>query len=201
MSNVENNVNNRTISLAHLDDFDEEESYVTTSTTAPANTLSTTTHSETLVHDQWGPFCFDMALSSDDWQVVCETYKITESCFERLLDNPAFVNRLKDARMQVKTLGPNAGFVLFARVEAEKHLLTLSNIAGQQGVGELTRVRAIENLVRYAHMDPSVQKGSAKDDNRATSPGVLVQFNIGGGLLGKNTQVIDVNPEPAGNDE
>lgn len=199
MLDVENKNGSRVASLAHLDDFNDE----VLVEPQPARTVSAavTATNEILTHDKWGPFCFDMALNSDDWQLVCETYQITEDCFGRLLDNPAFVNRLKDAKMQVKTLGPSAGFVLLARVEAEKHLVTLSKIAGQQGVGELTRVRAIENITRYAHLDPSVQKGSGKEENRTASPGVLVQFNIGGGLLGKSTQVIDVNPELGVSDE
>lgn len=130
----------------------------------------------------WGALCFDLVLSPEDTAGVCRTHQITEQQLLNLLDNKSFVDKLKDAKLQVKTLGSSAGFVLTARAEAEKHVVTMSRLASDTGINAGVRVRAMENIVRYAHLDPATNtKGKEGDSNRS---GVLVEFNIGGGILG-----------------
>jgi hypothetical protein len=140
----------------------------------------------------WGSFCFDLILNQSDHERVCAAFGLTLAGLGKLLDNTAFVDRLKDAKLQVKTLGPTAGFVLAARAQAEKHLVTLGNVAGDTAVPHVVRVKAIENLVRYAHLDPQTQKQARDNERQTSSPGVLVQFNIGGNLLGQNRRTLEV---------
>jgi hypothetical protein len=144
----------------------------------------------------WGSFCFDLAVNPAGHEAVCFDYGITPEALGALLERKPFVDRLRDAALQVKALGPSAGFVLSARMAAEKHLVTLNNIAEDTNVNTAIRVRVIENLVRYAHMDPSVQK-SARDDGKPNSPGVLVQLNIGAGLLGPSSRIIELKTPDA----
>lgn len=144
----------------------------------------------------WGQFCFDLIMTHPHHAQVCSDYGIPEDHLLELLENKAFIDRLKDAKIQVKTLGPSAGFVLTARTQAERHLVTLGQIADQVSVHPGVRVKAIENIVRYAHLDPQTQKQSRETERDAASPGVLVQFNIGGGLLGSGMKTIEIASSP-----
>lgn len=147
----------------------------------------------TLVPRLWGSLCFDLALNRD-YEGVCADYGMTLEALSSLLDRPAFVDRLKDANLQVKTLGPSAGFVLASRIAAEEHVITLGQLAKDSNTNPAIRVRAIENLVRYAHLDPSTNKpaNSSTTNGQAHSPGVLVQLNIGAGLMGSTPRTIEV---------
>jgi hypothetical protein len=149
----------------------------------------------------WGALCFDLVLDPQDTAGVCRSHSITEQQLLILLENKAFIDKLKDAKLQVKTLGSSAGFVLTARAEAEKHVVTMSRLASDTGINAGVRVRAMENIVRYAHLDPATSsKGKeGQDSNRS---GVLVQFNIGGGILGeRKTLTIEAAPQPQGETE
>lgn len=151
---------------------------------------------ETLHPQLWGAFCFDVVLAPGEHDKVCAAYNVSVDTLAHLLDNKAFVDRLKDAQLQVKTLGPTAGFVLAARAQAEKHIVTLGNLADNSSVHPSVRVKAVENLVRYAHLDPQTQRQARDSEQRGSSPGVLVQFNIGGSLLGTNRHTIEVQAQP-----
>jgi hypothetical protein len=149
----------------------------------------------------WGALCFDLVLAPTETAEVCRSHAITEQQLLALLENKAFIDKLKDAKLQVKTLGSSAGFVLTARAEAEKHIVTLSKLAKDTGVNAGVRVRAIENITRYAHLDPATSsKGKeGQDSNRS---GVLVQFNIGGGILGeRKTLTVEAAPQSQGEGE
>lgn len=139
----------------------------------------------------WGALCFDLVLAADDTEGVCRSHGITDAQLLTLLENKAFIDKLRDARTQIKNLGSSAGFVLTARAEAEKHVVTMSNMAGDSGVNSGVRVRAIENLVRYAHLDPATNGKNSQDVNRS---GVLVQFNIGGNILEHKTLTLEGQP-------
>lgn len=149
----------------------------------------------------WGQFCFDLVMTHPNHAQVCADYGITEDYLLELLENRAFLDRLKDAKMQVKTLGPSAGFVLTARTQAERHLVTLGQIADQVSAHPGVRVKAIESIVRYAHLDPQTQRQAKENERGSSSPGVLVQFNIGGGLLGSGMKTIEVAATPIGDGE
>lgn len=178
-----------------IDNFDEDS--IMEEATSGELVPKTFTKDE-LPIQMWGQFCFDLILQHPNHARVCTDYGITEAHLLELLENRAFIDRLKDAKMQVKTLGPNAGFVLLARTQAEEHIVTLGKLARQEGVHPGIRVKAIENIVRYAHLDPQTQKQAKENERGASSPGVLVQFNIGGGLLGSGMKTIEVASTPAG---
>ena len=156
------------------------------------------THMPQVPFQMWGALCFDLVLAPTETEQVCAAHGIAPEQLIQLLDNKAFTDKLKDARAQVKTLGASAGFVLNARAAAEKHIVTLSDLAGNISVNAGVRVRAIENITRYAHLDPAA---SQKGKEGANTSGVLVQFNIGGGIVGKSTLTFagqEVQP-PEGN--
>lgn len=177
--------------LDGFDEFDEPENEIQTEI-AQTHGVPATNAVHDLHPEVWGSFCFDLIMAPGEHDRVCTAYGLTLEGFNSLLDNKVFVDRLKDAKLQVKTLGPTAGFVLAARAQAEKHLVTLGNIAENNAVHPGVRVKAVENLVRYAHLDPQTQKQAKDNEQRGSSPGVLVQFNIGGGLLGGSRQTIEV---------
>lgn len=156
---------------------------------------------EKLPMPMWGQLCFDLVMAHPNHEQVCADYGLDEIQLLDLLGNKAFLDRLKDAKLQVKTLGPSAGFVLTARTQAERHLVTLGQIADQTSVHPGVRVKAIENIVRYAHLDPQTQKQARENERTSASPGVLVQFNIGGGLLGSAMKTIEVAASPVGDGE
>ena len=180
---------------AVIENFDDDE--LVEEPTSGELVPKTSTKDE-LPIQMWGQFCFDLVIQHHNHARVCADYGITEAHLLELLENKAFIDRLKDAKMQVKTLGPNAGFVLLARTQAEEHIVTLGKLARQEGVHPGIRVKAIENIVRYAHLDPQTQKQAKESERGASSPGALVQFNIGGGLLGSGMKTIEVASAPAG---
>jgi hypothetical protein len=137
---------------------------------------------------------FDIALAPEDLNAILDTYAITPEQFALLSTNQSFVDRLEGAALQVKTLGPNAGFVLNAQRQAETLINTLGGIAQDKTNHPAVRVKAIENIVRYAHLDPSVQKAAKDSGERTSAPGVLVQLNFGGNLGKLINRTIDVTP-------
>jgi hypothetical protein len=174
---------------ALIEDFSNIE--VVPPTTQQLESLEPIPISDTIDPSQWGELCFDLVLRQDMYEQVLKDYNLSPEGMLHLLNNKAFTNRLKDANIQVNSLGPTAGFSLAARHYAEKHITTLSNIASDIASPHAVRVKAIENLVRYAHLDPATAK-TPKDSDQRSSPGVLVQFNIGGGLLGNNRRTLEV---------
>lgn len=178
-----------------IQDFDVPEPISEGSAALTGQEHALTTHANnTLAVQLWGSLCFDLALRPDNYITILEDYNLSEEGLIQLLDNKAFVNRLKDAQLQIKTLGPTAGFVLAARTQAEKHISTVSNIISDAATPALVRVKAFSDLARFAHLDPATQKTTREGGEQRSSPGVLVQFNIGGGLLGKNKSTIDIQP-------
>jgi hypothetical protein len=179
-----------------FDEFDEPDAEVKTEI-AEAHGANEVTDklSDELSPDLWGQLCFDLVMNQGEHDRVLRGYGLSEVGMLNLLENKVFCDRLKDAKLQVKTLGATAGFVLSARAQAERHLVTLGQIAESNTTHPAVRVKAIENMVRYAHLDPQTQKQVKENEQRGSSPGVLVQFNIGGGLLGGGAKTIEVQAE------
>lgn len=180
------------IPIDMFEGFDELDDPPVTEEQPEPYEITETPRSERLSPELWGTFCLDLILNPGQHDDVCKAFGIEITELQRLLELKPFTDRLGDLNLQVKTLGPNAGFVLAARAQAEKHLVTLGNIAENSTVHPGVRVKAVENLVRYAHLDPQTQKQTKENEQRSSSPGVLVQFNIGGGLLGSNKQTLEV---------
>lgn len=173
--------------MTDLESFDDETDNETLTPFAVPNVTPATT---TLSPKLWNAFCYDLVFADMKYPDVCKSYGITDTHLLDMLCNPKFADRLKACKKEVKELGPNAAFVLSARAEAATHIQTLSNIASHAAINAGVRVRAIESLVRFADLDPSTQKA----DKAGTNSGVMVQFVIGGGLLGSDTSTINVTP-------
>lgn len=176
-------------------DFDADSSDEVAQEIAATHGLVPSTATVALAPALWGPLAFDVALSPDDLEGILKTYDITLDQFTQLTLNQGFKDRLDGAALQVKTLGPTAGFVLNAQSQAEKLINTLGDIAKDTTAHVAVRVKAIENIVRYAHLDPSIQRASKESGERSTAaPGVLVQLNFGGQLGKLINRTIEVNP-------
>lgn len=185
---------------AVLQNFDEDDDFEENSSTGQLTPkldavtsppLPPALNDNTLHSSLWEPFCLDLSMANADAEQVCGDYSITQECLLDLLANATFIARLREAKARVKSLGPNAGFILTAHAQAAKHLVTLGSIADSQSTHASIRVKAIENIVRYAHLDPATTK---KDKDMDTG-GVSVQFNIGGNLLGNDRRTIDLVAE------
>lgn len=140
----------------------------------------------------WASFCYDLLLAPDAHVRVCADYSITENDLSLLLDNPAFKARLRECRAHVQSMGPNAGFILMARMLAEKHVATLGQLASDIKIAPAVRLRAIENMTRYAHLDPSTTPPEKREPGtQGSSGGALVQLIFNGSLKREITAVVD----------
>ena len=135
----------------------------------------------------WGPLCYDLVLAKDaSIPQVCAEYAISERQLNELLDNKRFLARLKEARTHVNELGPNAGFILAARIGAEQSVIALTEMVIHPSTPAAVRVSAAEKLVQFAKLDPR------QDVAKTQASGVTVQFNIGGGLLAGGASSLNV---------
>jgi hypothetical protein len=150
-------------------------------------------HGDSLPLSLWGSLACDLAIRPTEFGTILKDYKLSEKGLDKLLSNDAFTARLREARDQVKIHGPNAGFILSARVEAERHLSTLSTIAGANSTPPVVRVKAIEQLVNYAGLDPKTN-GIDQSTKDTADKGPSIMFNFGGGLLGNGKTSINLKP-------
>lgn len=141
---------------------------------------------------EWGGLALELLLEPDNAEEICETYGTTaEAVYAALDSNKDFHAAFSEAKSRIKSLGPNAGYILRAQYMAEQQLRPLQELATGPAVPPQIKLKAIEMTAKFALLDPSVQK---KDDKAAGAAGVSVTFNFGAGLPTPSANVIDVEP-------
>ena len=109
---------------------------------------------------------FDIALGEDQ-QTLCDRYNLPPDELESLYFVPAFRREIADHQKQIREEGVT--FRQKAKVQAEMYLEVLDQIVNDADVSPATRLDAIKSTVKWADLEPKVDK---------TAQSSMPQFNI-----------------------
>ena len=151
---------------------------------------------------EWGALALELSLMPFESERICRTYKTTPDIVLAMLgmaSHPnvqpvkAFQLALREAKNQIKALGPDAGFILRARTLSESHLLLLDQIARNPHTPPQVALKAIELSTQLARLHPGVA-GRGGGEEKASAVGVMVNITMGAGLPVPESLVIDAVP-------
>lgn len=123
----------------------------------------------------WGALI--MALIMDPGkqaEVLHENNTTADEVEELFKNNEEFRIAVKECQSVIKAQGPNAGFVLRAKIMAEDLLGDMYMIGKDRNTPAALRIRVAENAAAWGRLDPKHDKGRTD----ATDTGVHLSFNI-----------------------
>lgn len=139
---------------------------------------------------EWGGLIMEILLDPKRIDKIVKAHGTSYDEVEELMKtNREFQIAIREARSRIRAHGPNSGFVLRTQFMAEDLLGDLYALAKNPATPPAVRLRAIENTVGWARLDPKLDK----DRRDATDHGVHVSFNVIG--LGQELpRVVSVEP-------
>lgn len=152
---------------------------------------------------EWGALALELRLMPFDCERICETYNTSVDIVLAMLGTgshpevpepvKAFQTALREAKRQIESLGPDAGFILRARTISEGHLLLIDQLAKNAATPPQIRLKAIELATQLARLHPGVA-GRGGGEEKAPAVGVMVNISMGAGLPVPQSLVIDAVP-------
>lgn len=152
---------------------------------------------------EWGALALELRLMPFDGERICKTYKTSADIVLAMLGKgthpnvpepvKAFQLALREAKNQIESLGPDAGFILRARTLSEQHLLLLDRLARNANTPPQVALKAIELGSQLARLHPGTA-GRSGGEEKAPAVGVMVNITMGAGLPVPEALVIDAIP-------
>lgn len=149
---------------------------------------------------EWGALALELRLMPYDHERVCASYNTSLEIVGAMLGvatHPlitapvkAFQTAMKEAKRQIESLGPDAGFILRARTISEGHLLLIDQLAKNPSAPPQIRLKAIELATQLARLHPGVA-GRGGGEEKAPAVGVMVNISMGAGLPVPQSLVVD----------
>lgn len=116
----------------------------------------------------WHPrLTFDIALGDDAAEALQDRYNLTQEQLDAYYIIPAFRREVADHQKTIREEGIT--FRQKAKVQAEMYLENLDRIVNDVEVSAATRLDAIKSVVKWADLEPKVDKAAQ---------GNVPQFNI-----------------------
>lgn len=150
--------------------------------TVPTAPVVLATRYSRLRPENWAPLIVELLSEPDLIGTICEKYKTSPVEVDHLkANNQGFMNQWRDLEDKFNALGRNAGFQLRATLLAERSLPELGKLA-ETSKNDQTKLRAIENIMRLARVDPQTERAVKDSGGKVAAAGVAVTVNFGPGM-------------------
>ena len=143
----------------------------------------------TLTKATLGSFCKELVLQLEPLPNFLQSWELTEDDYERLRRSEFFQNEMKAAVEEVRSMGPDAGFIARCKILSEDFLPKMVQLMEAPTTSPDVKVSLFDKFTDLARLKPSKQ---TQTDNTVKGP--LVTFNFGAGMPGMPTS-IDVTPK------
>lgn len=129
-------------------------------------------------HDQLAfALAHDAVGAKEGYAAVIARHGVAPQQLHTLLQSTAFCTKVETYRRELQESG--ASFRLKAAIQAEELLKTQWRIIHDPDTPPATAVKAIENVVRWAELEP--KKTGPEDDIGSRRPQVVVNIDLSGG--------------------
>lgn len=123
----------------------------------------------------WGSLILEMLMTPESADEILAVHNTTVEEVQGLINsNPEFQAAMRECKSRVKAHGTSSGFVLRSQMIAEELLPRMYQLAISPTTPVAMQMRAIENAVDWARLNPKNDKGRTD----ATDTGVHVSINM-----------------------
>lgn len=137
-----------------------------------------------------GSFAKELVLGLEPLDDLLQSWELTQEQYEDLRTNPNFHKELLQATEEVRALGPDAGFIMRAKILSEDFLETIVGLMGNSSVPAEVKVNIFKHITDLARLQPAK---NVQQNNGQSGPSVI--FNFGAGMPGI-PEVLTIKPDP-----
>lgn len=137
-----------------------------------------------------GSFAKELVLAIEPLPDLLKSWELTNEEYETLRANPNFHKELLQATEEVRAMGPDAGFIMRAKILSEDFLEDIVCLMGDKNTPAETRVAIFKHITELARLQPP--KNLPNGNYGPIGPSVV--FNFGAGMPGV-PQTLTVKPD------